>query len=189
VGLCGSGLIDFLGGAAAVGWLNVVGRFDLDALRAAGRYRGVTENGHARHACLLADSSATADGRELVITEADVAEALKAKAAVAAGIRTLLETADLRVEQLDKLTLAGGFARHVRLPGVPALGLLPDLPPERFEVVGNGSLGGACLALLDRDAPDGFAAILAHAQTVELNLVPSFEANYVEALMLPQAGE
>jgi uncharacterized 2Fe-2S/4Fe-4S cluster protein (DUF4445 family) len=67
------------------------------------------------------------------------------------------------------------------------MGLLPDLPPGRIEVIGNGSLAGACLALLDATAFDGFERIVLRAETVELNLHPDFEGSYIDALLLPHA--
>lgn len=186
VALCGSALIDFLAESFRVGLLDEVGRFDLDRLRAAGCYlTAPNPRGGTLHACRVVSAEESGVEGPIYVTEADVAELLKAKAAVYAGLRTLLSVGGYRLRELRELVLAGGFARHIHLENAIRIGLLPPLPPERIRVVGNGSLAGAVLLLTDPGAPAGFERIRARAETVELNLAPEFADRYADALMLP----
>jgi uncharacterized 2Fe-2S/4Fe-4S cluster protein (DUF4445 family) len=83
------------------------------------------------------------------ISEVDVAVLLQAKAAIGAGIETLLETAGIRADEISRVYLAGGFGMHLDVPNAIAIGLLPGFTPEQVRVVGNTSLAGL-LALIDR---------------------------------------
>ncbi|HKL22198.1 MAG TPA: ASKHA domain-containing protein, partial [Tichowtungia sp.] len=85
-GLCGSAAIDFMATAFQTGLLNSMGRFDLDRLRAAGRLSVLDCHGTDVNACILTEDSALDE--PVMISEFDVSQILKAKAAVYAGIRT-----------------------------------------------------------------------------------------------------
>ena len=84
-----------------------------------------------------------------------------------------------------RFCLAGGFARHINLQNAIFIGLLPEIPLDRFDVLGNGSLAGAMLALVDAEAMDAYQTVVKLPQVVELNRVASFENNFVDALALP----
>lgn len=184
-GFCGSAAIDFVAQSFKAGLLDSMGRFDLAKLRAAGLDTRIEHCGRSIHACRVVPAGATSTGRALVISEADIAEILKAKAAIHAGIVTMLASAGRRIEDLDTLILAGGFAQHIHLRHAAWMGLLPDLPPGRIEVIGNGSLAGAFLALGGPGAAAEFERIVRAAEPVELNLCPGFESAYIDSMMLP----
>ncbi len=186
VGLCGSALIDFLADSFRIGLLDEVGRFDLERLRAAGRYVAAPgPKGGTQHACRIVSGDESGIEGPIYVTEGDVAELLKAKAAVYAGLRTLLSVGGRRPCDLRELVLAGGFARHLNVENAQRIGLLPPIPPGRIRVIGNGALAGAVLLLTDPRAPSGFEQIRALAETVELNLVTEFAGRYADALLLP----
>jgi uncharacterized 2Fe-2S/4Fe-4S cluster protein (DUF4445 family) len=180
--LCGSAAVDVLAEGRRAGWMDPCGRFDLEVLRRAGVLCVVEDGGGRHQACRIARR---ADGGTVWVSERDVAELIKARAALTAGMNTLLEVAGCTWAEVASLSLAGGFARRVYPAAAVAAGLLPDLPPGRMEVVGNGSLGGACLALLDETTADEFVRIRQAARAVELNLQPGFESAYTDAMLLP----
>jgi uncharacterized 2Fe-2S/4Fe-4S cluster protein (DUF4445 family) len=123
--------------------------------------------------------------RRISISEQDIARLLQAKAAIAAGILTLLEREDVSPSEVKSLHLAGGFGMHIDLQSAIGSGLLPEFEPEQVSVVGNTSLAGAYLALTDRSALEEMERIARRIEIVELNLDPEFEARYIENLLLP----
>jgi len=130
---------------------------------------------------------ATGQGRRpLCVSESDVASLLQAKAAVAAGILTLLEREGLRAKQVRRLYLAGGFGMHLDPRHAVGCGLLPGFRPEQIQVVGNTALAGAYLALVDRGVLGEMERVAKELEVVELNLDPGFERRYVESLFLPE---
>jgi uncharacterized 2Fe-2S/4Fe-4S cluster protein (DUF4445 family) len=190
IGVCGTGLIDFIAEARRRGWLDRRGRFDVERLRALGRHTTIPAgNGVQFHGCIIAFGEANPAGQPIIVCEPDIAQVLKAKAAIYAGIRALTAECHLIMEDLDRLVLAGGFGRHINLPNAIMLGLLPDVPVERYEMIGNGSLGGACRVLLDGAAAAACDAIAREPQIVELNLIPNFEDDFIDAMMIPHDSE
>lgn len=178
LGLCGSAYVDFLAQASHSGLLQPNGRFD------PARWNEIPpacrqENGDGRGIRLLAGDSAT------TITEGDIAELLQAKAAVAAGIVTILRHAGLTPAAVHRLYLAGGFGLHLDGAAAIACGLLPGFTRAQIEVVGNTSLGGAWLALIDRTILPEMVATSLGAEIIELNLEPGFEDTFIDQLCLP----
>ena len=120
----------------------------------------------------------------LSVTEADVAELIQAKAAIQAGTMTLLELAGLEVEDLKRVTIAGGFGYHLHPGHAAAIGLIPPVAADRVFPVGNASLGGASLALLYPDFTGRYQDLMNRCKAIELNQVDTFEDNYIDAMFL-----
>jgi len=176
IGLCGTAYVDLLAEGRMSGLLNERGRF-----AAAFTEQTMPWKDYGRALCVATGSGKT----DIVVTETDIAGLLQAKAAIAAGILTLLERTGLKPAQIKKLYLAGGFGLHLNRAHAIACGLLPGFVPEQIEVVGNTSLAGAYLALLDCGALDEIARAGTKMDVVELNLDPGFEDRYIEQLSLP----
>ena len=175
LGITGSAYVDFLAEGRRVGLLQENGRFDRNFVASRPDHFRQEENGLS---FLLSPGLP-----DLRIGEVDVALLLQAKAAIAAGIETLLALHGLSASGIGRLFLAGGFGLHLSVPNAIACGLLPGFSESQIAAVGNTSLGGAYLAMLDR----GLAAEMADldAETIELNLDPGFEDRYLDHLSLP----
>lgn len=178
VGLCGSAYVDLLARGRARGLIGSSGRFEAAAWRAVPSQHQ-HENGNGRGLCLRAGDPST------VVTESDIAQLLQAKAAIAAGVLTVLQRAGLQPPQVRRLYLAGGFGLHLDVANAIACGLLPGFESSQIEVVGNTSLGGAWLALIDSTILPEMTAASRSAEIVELNLEPEFEDTFIDQLMLP----
>jgi uncharacterized 2Fe-2S/4Fe-4S cluster protein (DUF4445 family) len=122
------------------------------------------------------------------ITEADIAEILQAKAAIAAGFAVLMELAEISPADLETVFVGGGFGYHLNPRNACAVGLLPDVPDGRIELVGNSSLGGTSALLLAAN-PATFEGVLSRTQVVELNQQPSFEDHFTDSLMIGPAED
>ena len=185
MGLCGSAIIDFIAEGFRCGLINMVGRYDVDLLKAKGCYKSVS----GMHACVLVPSKKSATGESITVTEHDIAEILKAKAAIYAGLKTLLAELGKTVHDLDQVILAGGFAKHICLENALIMGLLPDIGIEKYNIIGNGSLAGAALALLDQTAGQAYLEIIDRPRIIELNKTIFFTNYFQEALAIPNLDE
>jgi uncharacterized 2Fe-2S/4Fe-4S cluster protein (DUF4445 family) len=179
IGICGSAYVDFLWEGRRTGLVQANGRFADDFVRRAGAVVQADEYGrklqlHARGA-----------SGPVWISEVDIARLLQAKAAIAAGINTLLGLLGTAAADVRTVYLAGGFGLHLSLEHAIGCGLLPGFTPAQIQVVGNTSLGGAFLALNDRSFLGEMQAACARMESVELNLQPGFEDAYIDQLMLP----
>lgn len=176
-GICGSAYIDFLASARGCGLLGHAGRFDAAAWAALPEKSRLADDDE--RALSLAGPGSPR------VSEVDVAVLLQAKAAIGAGIETLLETAGIRADEISRVYLAGGFGMHLNVANAITIGLLPGFTPEQVRVVGNTSLAGALLALIDRTTLAEMEALREQVRVIELNLDEDFEDRYVEHLMLP----
>ena len=164
-GICGSGLISALSALLGTGLIDRSGRF----------------GGHAK-GFVLAESSA---GEMIVLTEADVANLIRAKAALYAGARTLLRATGLCWQDLCEILVAGGFGNSLDLERAVSIGLLPDLDRKVFRFVGNTSLEGAKRAAR---YPDDAAEAERTARSItyiDLAQDHSFLDEFVAASFLP----
>lgn len=173
-GLAGSAYIDFLAEGRRVGLLTETGRFPPEIVaKFPGRFQ-TEQNGRS---FLL-----TEDPKGLRVGEVDIAMLLQAKAAIAAGIDTLLARKNLTPADIARVYLAGGFGRHLSVPHAIACGLLPGFFAGQILPVGNTSLGGAYLALLDGNLVTEMSTL--QTETFELNTAPLFEDRFLENLLL-----
>ncbi len=179
VGICGSGLIDALAELFLAGVINEKGKFERDL--PTDRVR-VTENG-AEYVLVRAEDSATR--RDIVITEVDIDNLMRAKAAVYAGIEILLSSMDMEVGMVEELLMAGAFGRYLEIDKAVTIGLLPDIGYDRIKFVGNGSLLGAHLAALSRGMLSRTQDIARQMTYLELSKNPDFMEKYVSALFFP----
>ena len=177
IGLCGTAYVDFVSQARRHGLIGRTGR--------------MTENGAASNlACQTqrgrAFLIAQPRGREpIIVSEADIASLLQAKAAIAAGVVCLLRRFGLAAHDVRTLYLAGGFGFHMDVDSLLGCGLLPGFAASQIQVVGNSSLAGAYLALLDAGCLEEIKRISRQLEVVELNLEPDFTSCYVDQLWLP----
>ena len=152
--LCGSGLLDFLAEARKSGFLNAAGRFTSGA-----------------------PSFEIAPG--VAVTEGDVAELLKAKAAVASAVTALEKHTGCAARRLK---LAGGFSRYMDIDSARQIGMIPDLPVLSC---GNLSLAGAARLACAPELLPEMAFVPGKLREVHLNDVPGFPDLFTAALKLP----
>ncbi len=178
-GICGSGLISLLGELSRQAVVDRSGRF----FEAPGSGRIVQQEG--RSAFLLAAAEQTLTGKDLLITEADLENLIRTKAAIYAACSLVLENVGLNWDAVARVYIAGGFGRYIRIADAVFIGMLPDLPLQRFCYIGNSSLTGAYMALLSREHRRRLAEIAARITYVDLSSNPRYMDSYVKALFLP----
>ena len=178
-GLCGSGMIDLLAELFVTGALLKGGRFARD-LRTP-RVRE-TERGFEY---VVAWAPETDAGHDIVLTEADVDALLRAKAAMYAGVAVLCRSVGVEVAAVEQFLIGGAFGQFINVEKSIRIGLLPDLPVDRFKFLGNTSALGAYITLLSVDARRRQGEIAARMTYLELSADNSFMEEYTSALFLP----
>jgi len=126
IGICGSGLIDIISHLLNEGIMTAEGNIKNDFLVSSGKENGIQQ--------------------EIVVTQQDIRELQLAKSAIISGINILLKKADLTINNLDKIFIAGGFGNYINIESAINIGLLPDAP-EKIIQVGNTAGTGAVLAI------------------------------------------
>ena len=182
VGLCGSGLISALAQLRRAGIVDRTGKFT------AGQGGRRLRQREGEWEFVLVEAAQTATGQDVVLTQADIQNLLRAKGAIFAGLRTLLHAVSLDVGQIERFWIAGGFGRYLDLEESIALGLLPPLPGQCFRYVGNTSLKGARRVLLQRHLLEEAVELAERITYLELSLGNTFMEEFVSALFIPHTN-
>ena len=122
---------------------------------------------------------------DLHITECDIASLLTAKAAIAAGITLLLESQHLAPQDVTTVYLAGGFGTRMHAANALAIGLLPGFALHQLHPVGNSSLAGATLALLDSSLVPDLSLLSTRLSALDLPGHRAFADTFLDHLALP----
>lgn len=179
LGICGSGLIDLLSTMLEVGVIDRSGKIS----EVITTPRVKKSDGEAAY--VLAYAGEYENDKEISITESDIKNLLRAKAAVYAGIRVMLSKVDLPIEVISKVTIAGGFGSSINIRDAVGIGLLPDIDESKYEYVGNSSVHGALSVLLDSSKIAACNDIAARMTYLELSIGNQFMDEFVSAMFIP----
>ena len=180
-GICGSGLIEALGAFLQSGLINRRGRVNLDLPGARSR-EGQPE-------IVLVPADETAVGRDITLRQSDIENLIRDKAALYAGSRILLSNVGLTFDDVARIFIAGNFGQSLEIEQAVRIGLLPDIPRERIQFIGNSSLAGARGALLSRAAWRRAQEIASSVTCLELTIEPRYFEEYTAALFLPHTDQ
>ena len=178
-GVCGSGLIDVIGEMYLKGVIDRKGKLNRDI---GNKFLKCDDSGCSY---ILVDKKESGTGKDIYISEIDIDNLIRAKAAVYAGIKTLLEEVDLSVDDLEKVYLAGGLGKHLNIRNAVIIGMLPDVDLGKYHFLGNTSITGAYLSLLSADMYKSSTEIANHITYLELSVNMKFMDRYVAGLFLP----
>ncbi len=178
-GICGSGLISIAATLLETGVINHAGKFNRDrATRRIRQSEGIWE-------FVLVWAEETEIGRDVVLTEPDIDNLIRAKGAMYSGCMTLLEEVGLSIHEVEQIFLAGGFGSYVDLEKAMTIGLLPETDPDKVVFIGNGSLMGAKMSSLTNRIRKDVVEVTKKMTNFELSETGSYMDNYVAALFLP----
>lgn len=182
IGICGSGMIDSLAEMYLNGVIDQKGKIREET----GSKR--IRKGESGLEYVLAWRVESAINKEIVITEVDLDNLIRAKAAIYAGFSTLLTHMGMTFADIEKLYIAGGFGRYIDVERAVTIGMLPDLPVDKFIFLGNTSIMGAYYALLCDRLRHEAEEIAKKMTYIELSVSRSFMDEYLSALFLPHTN-
>jgi uncharacterized 2Fe-2S/4Fe-4S cluster protein (DUF4445 family) len=178
-GICGSGLIDAIYELAVNG---IIGQ-DSKLNHSLNDKRIIMEDNDPRY--ILALSEETETGEPITISESEIGNLIKSKGAVFAAMKSLVDYVGLKFDQLNTIYIAGGFGSSLDIPKAIAIGLLPDIDPQKIQFIGNSSVMGARMALLSAPAFEKAINIAKKTTNIELSNYLPFMDEFIAALFLP----
>ncbi len=179
IGICGSGIIDACAVMLEAGLLDETGCIqDPDEADAFSQYLGEDWD---ENTVFLVDI-----GREIYLGGKDIREIQLAKAAIAAGIRTLLHKASLSVSDVTAVVLAGGFGSHIDPKSACRIGLIPRELDGKIVSVGNVAGAGAVAFLLSAEAREAMKTISQKSEYTELSGDAFFMEAFVDEMMFEE---
>ena len=156
-GICGSGLIDLLAELRRHEIMNELGSFN----DGSNEYTFHPEN-------------------RLSLSRADISALAQAKAANYCGQNIVLETVGGGLTDYSRLYLAGGFANYINIENAVNIGFIPDMPMKRIHKVGNASLQGATIMLINAEKRAAIEDLVRTITHIELETNPNFFDHFVE---------
>jgi uncharacterized 2Fe-2S/4Fe-4S cluster protein (DUF4445 family) len=178
-GICGSGLISIIAEMFLTGILDKAGNINLNLST-----KRVRQGEHGgEYVVTWADESE--HDRDIVITHVDVDNLLRAKAAIYAGFTVLAEQVGMTLADVQQMLIGGSFGKYINVEKAVQIGLLPDMPWDKFKFLGNTSIKGAYLALLDSQQRERVSDIAQRMTYIELSADNTFYEAFTSALFLP----
>jgi len=174
--ICGSGLIDAVAVMLELGVIDNTGRFATPANLAPAVAARVTEvNGQP--AFILAQGQTP-----VILTQKDIRETQLAKAAIRAGIKLLQKNLGVEDNDIRHIYLAGAFGNYISPANAKRIGLLPDVPLERIQSIGNAAAIGAQMALISNQSRKAAADLAQKIKYVEIAHEPDFQDVYADSM-------
>lgn len=179
-GVCGSGLIDLVAEMYGRGVIDRKARIQslpTDRIRTADSgFEFVVEK---------KEKLAPGATSDLVLTDADLQNLLRTKAAVYGACSTLLRKMGESLDRVSEIVIAGGFGYHLDVERAIRIGMFPDVPREKYRFIGNGALGGARIALLSAQGRKEMIDIFSKMTYFELSVDNDFYTEFSSSLFIP----
>jgi uncharacterized 2Fe-2S/4Fe-4S cluster protein (DUF4445 family) len=182
VGICGSALIDIPAELLKSGLIDNKGKFVEKMAKETNRLRKSKEG---MWEYVIAWSEESAAGIDIPITQGDLRELQKAKAAMHTGAELMLKYRGLTEKDLAKFWLAGAFGNYIDPENARTIGMYPELPTEKYVFVGNAAGTGARMALISTDMREYAEEISRKVVYYELAVAKEFQDEYARSNYIP----
>ena len=183
VGICGSGIIDLICEMKRTGIINGKGRMERDLNHPRIKF---DEYGIGQY--YLYSKELDNGSKDVYITEIDIDSFIKAKGAVFSAIYILMESLDMPIDVLENIYVAGGIGTNLDITNAIALGMLPDIPVEKYFYIGNSSMQGCYLALTLSEGKDKIQEISQNMTYMELSVHPTYMDEFISACFIPHTN-
>lgn len=178
-GLCGSAIIDIVSEMFKHKIIDQSGRINRDVKTPRLREK----DGELEF--VVAWGEETKTKKEITVTQKDIREIQLAKAAIYTGCSILMKRKKLKERDITKLFVAGAFGNYINPENAKIIGLIPDVPTEKVEFVGNTAIVGAKMALISDEARKKADSISKKVRYLELAADPSFKKEFLKATLIP----
>lgn len=180
LGICGSGIIDLICEMMFSGIIDRKGKIVKNLNTRRIRF---DENGIGEYVIAFKDELNLE--KTITITEVDIDNFIRAKAAIYSGVTMILNNLGMDSSMIDKLYIAGGIGNSLDIGNSIKIGMLPDIDRSKIEYIGNSSLMGCYLTLMSEDARHKLEDIANNMTYVELSVEPGYMDEFVSACFLP----
>jgi uncharacterized 2Fe-2S/4Fe-4S cluster protein (DUF4445 family) len=178
-GICGSGMIDLAAQLYLAGMIDMRGKYVPE--KCGERIRTIDEVQHLT--IVFPEDSRT--GEALTLSQAEIDALLRSKAAMHTILTTMIRMIHLEWKDFRKFYVAGTFGSYINPRSAIVLGMLPDLPLDAYEALGNTSLAGAAMALLSLRKREEVEGIRNRVTYVEMNVNQEFMNEFSAAKFIP----
>jgi uncharacterized 2Fe-2S/4Fe-4S cluster protein (DUF4445 family) len=179
VGICGSGFIDLAAVLFQSHMLDIRGKLVPNQCK--DRLLNIDDMMHF----LIVPAENSATGRDLTISQVDIDSLIRSKAAMYTILTTITQSVGMVLTDISTFYVAGTFGAYIDPSSAITIGMIPDLPRNRYKSVGNTSIEGASRVLLSRRDIESVSQIQKHITYMELNVNQEFMNRFSAAKFLP----
>ncbi|MBW1779913.1 MAG: DUF4445 domain-containing protein [Deltaproteobacteria bacterium] len=179
VGICGSGLIDLVAQLFLAGMIDLRGKFVKETCG-----KRLVEMDGIRH-LIVVSAEGSGTGQALTLSQTDIDGLIRSKAAMYTILTTIANTVNLTLKEIGRFYVAGTFGSYIDPQSAITIGMIPDLPMERYIPLGNTSLEGASMALMSGEAKESLREIRDQITYLELNVNQEFMNLFSAAKFIP----
>jgi uncharacterized 2Fe-2S/4Fe-4S cluster protein (DUF4445 family) len=184
-GICGSGVIDLVAALYLSRIIDIRGKFRPNEPQAEGR---LIKSG-ATLAYIVVPAEETEAGEPIVLSQIDIDALMRSKAAMYSILATITNQVGVSFHDLHRIYVAGAFGKHISPRQAIVLGMLPDLPQEVYTPLGNSSLAGAELMLIDESVRERSRNVVAKVTYIELNVNQEFMIRFSGSRFIPHTDQ
>jgi len=179
VGICGSGMIDLVAQLYLAGMIDIRGKYVPEKCSE----RIQTIDGVKHLFVVFSKDSGT--GEALTLSQVEIDALMRSKAAMHTILTTMIRMIHLDWKDFRRFYVAGTFGSYINPRSAIVLGMLPDLPLDAYEALGNTSLAGATMALLSLRKRKEVDEIRNRVTYVEMNVNQEFMNQFSAAKFIP----
>ncbi len=183
VGICGSALVDALAAFLKAGVMNSRGNLLPEVAQKTNRMR----KGEKGWEFVVAWKKETNTDTDIYITQGDIRELQKAKAAMHVGSDILMKRMNIGLYDISSLVVAGAFGNFIDAEAARTIGMYPEIPLDRINFVGNIAGTGARMSLISEEMREYAEKISKTVKYFELAIDPDFQREYVNSMYFPHA--
>jgi uncharacterized 2Fe-2S/4Fe-4S cluster protein (DUF4445 family) len=176
-GICGSGLVQAAAECYRTGIINHRGRINAQG-------NCVVKSPSGNSVALFWEDEDHSKAL-LTLTQADFDALLLAKGAIQAGIELLIDHTRIFPDDIETCVLAGAFGNYLDLTSGVSIGMLPNIPLNRFHFEGNAAMKGAVQFLLSSHMRRQSELLAKNIVHVEMNSLTKFKHAFANAIYLP----
>ncbi len=185
LGICGSGMISSLAEMFLTGVINRSGKINMEYVNGVMGERSRVRTGEHRNEYVLVRAEESGTGKDIVLTEVDIDNLIRTKGAIYAAMGVMARSVGINLNDVQDVLIGGAFGKHISVDQAIIIGLLPDLPWEKFQYLGNTSASGAYNILISQEAREKSREVAGKITYLELIADPSFMDELTAALFLP----
>jgi uncharacterized 2Fe-2S/4Fe-4S cluster protein (DUF4445 family) len=183
IGICGSGIVDTPAELLKAGIIFSMGNFVTEMSERTKRLR----EGPDGWEFVLAWKNETSIDKDIVVTQKDIREIQKAKAAIHTGAALLMRKMDVEEAEISRLVVAGAFGNYIDPENARIIGMYPEIPLDRIEFAGNLAGTGARMTLISKEIRKKAENIYTKVKYHELAADKNFQKEYLDSLKFPHS--
>lgn len=181
IGICGSGIVDAISELARLNLIGKTGRIDKKETienhkELSHLSKFIVDENKKRRFILISEPN------EIAITQEDIRQVQLAKGAILSGIYALVDEANIKIDEIDEVIIAGQFGKHLSVESLVGVGIIPKELKNKIKYIGNSSKTGAIMSLLSKDIRNSMDTIAYEIDYFELSTKNGYERLFTDCL-------